>query len=158
MSGPIFHHPLLKDLDYYWRIEPQTKHTCTLQSFWKETNGSRREWVERDPFRYMRGACSHSISGRSLSLPSFFADNNKKYAWNIALKEYRGTVKTLMISVNGECALSQAERDPTADAVPQRGERRIQPWFKGIMPTASSVMTALATISAISGPTSKLST
>lgn len=54
-SGPIFHHPLVKDLEFYWRIEPETKHLCTMQSFWNQTENGKRDWVERDPFRYMRG-------------------------------------------------------------------------------------------------------
>ncbi|PWA00539.1 hypothetical protein BB558_003409 [Smittium angustum] len=38
-SGFIFNHPLLKDLDYYWRIEPDVKYFCD---------------IEYDPFKYMR--------------------------------------------------------------------------------------------------------
>jgi hypothetical protein len=55
MSGPIFQHPLLKDLDYYWRLEPETKHLCTFKSHWRQEKGKQPEWIERDPFRYMRG-------------------------------------------------------------------------------------------------------
>ncbi|KAJ2795212.1 alpha-1,2-mannosyltransferase ktr1, partial [Coemansia guatemalensis] len=38
-SGFIHKHPLLKDLDYYWRIEPDVEYYCDLPY---------------DPFRYMR--------------------------------------------------------------------------------------------------------
>ncbi|KAJ2078372.1 hypothetical protein H4R24_004522 [Coemansia sp. RSA 988] len=38
-SGFIHKHPLLQDLDYYWRIEPDVKYFCDLPY---------------DPFRYMR--------------------------------------------------------------------------------------------------------
>ncbi|KAJ2773406.1 alpha-1,2-mannosyltransferase ktr1 [Coemansia nantahalensis] len=38
-SGFIHKHPLLKDLDYYWRIEPDVKYFCD---------------ITYDPFRFMR--------------------------------------------------------------------------------------------------------
>ncbi|KAJ1831744.1 alpha-1,2-mannosyltransferase ktr1 [Coemansia sp. RSA 2706] len=38
-SGFIYKHPLLKDLDYYWRIEPDVHYYCDLPY---------------DPFKYMR--------------------------------------------------------------------------------------------------------
>jgi alpha 1,2-mannosyltransferase len=83
MSGPIFQHPLLKDLDYYWRLEPETKHLCTLNSHWRQVEGRKPEWVERDPFRYMR-------------------DNKKKYGWFMTMSEYRTTVMSLMLTTNSE--------------------------------------------------------
>lgn len=39
-AGFIYKHPLLKDLDYYWRIEPNVKYFCD---------------IPYDPFEYMRG-------------------------------------------------------------------------------------------------------
>jgi hypothetical protein len=83
MSGPIFQHPLLKDLDFIWRLEPETKHLCTFQSHWRQVEGQSVEWVERDPFRYMR-------------------DNKKKYAWFMTMSEYRTTVMSLMMTTNSE--------------------------------------------------------
>ncbi|UZJ55179.1 hypothetical protein CBS101457_004499 [Exobasidium rhododendri] len=80
MSGPIYQHPLLKDVDYLWRLEPETKHLCEYKSHWKTVNG-KAEWVERDPFRYMR-------------------DHKKKYGWVISTLEYRTTVMTLMAHIN----------------------------------------------------------
>lgn len=38
-SGKFFDQPLLKDLDYYWRVEPGVRFYCDLENF--------------DPFRYM---------------------------------------------------------------------------------------------------------
>ncbi|KAJ2305855.1 alpha-1,2-mannosyltransferase ktr1 [Coemansia sp. RSA 2706] len=38
-SGFVYKHPLLKDLDYYWRIEPDVNYYCDLPY---------------DPFKYMR--------------------------------------------------------------------------------------------------------
>ncbi|PWA00011.1 hypothetical protein BB558_003955, partial [Smittium angustum] len=38
-SGYIFRHPLLKDLDYYWRIEQDTNYFCD---------------IDYDPFRFMK--------------------------------------------------------------------------------------------------------
>jgi alpha 1,2-mannosyltransferase len=83
MSWPIYQHPLLKDIDYSWRLEPETRHSCTYKSHWKKVDG-KSEWVERDPFRYMR-------------------DNKKKYSWVISTLEYRGTVMSLMARVNRKC-------------------------------------------------------
>lgn len=51
MSYPIFEHPLVMEYDYYWRLEPHTRHFCDLTSAYEDG-----QWVERDPFRYMRGA------------------------------------------------------------------------------------------------------
>lgn len=79
-SGPIFDHPLVKDLEYSWRLEPETRHLCTYISHWKESNG-KREWIERDPFRYMKM-------------------NRKKYAWVITMTEFRSTVMSLMARTN----------------------------------------------------------
>lgn len=39
-SGKFFDQPLLKDLEYYWRVEPGVRFYCDLENF--------------DPFRYMK--------------------------------------------------------------------------------------------------------
>ncbi|PWN33815.1 nucleotide-diphospho-sugar transferase, partial [Meira miltonrushii] len=80
-SNTIFFHPLLKDLDYVWRIEPDTKHLCKYVSHYKKGSDGVLRWVERDPFRYMK-------------------EHGKKYAFSIAMKEYAGSVRTLFIHVN----------------------------------------------------------
>lgn len=41
-SGFFQHHPLLADVDYYWRVEPDVHFYCDLAY---------------DPFRYMRQQC-----------------------------------------------------------------------------------------------------
>lgn len=88
MSGPVYHHPLLANYDFIWRIEPQTQHLCTLQSHWKKQENGKHTWIERDPFRYMK-------------------ENKKRYAWIMTMSEYRSTVMRLMVSVNRECGSSK---------------------------------------------------
>lgn len=80
-SGALFRQPLLDNIDYYWRIEPETRHLCRFASHWRTTPDGRQEWVERDPFRYMR-------------------DHKKKYAFTITMKEYKHTIMSLMARVN----------------------------------------------------------
>lgn len=80
-SAPIYHHPLLKDLDYVWRIEPDTRHLCKFVSHYKKGSDGVMRWIERDPFRHMK-------------------ETGKKYGFAIAMKEYVGTVRTLFVHVN----------------------------------------------------------
>lgn len=60
-SGFFQHHPLLADVDYYWRVEPDVHFYCDLAY---------------DPFRYMRqqcvisGTCWHRLSNPSCAFPS----------------------------------------------------------------------------------------
>ena len=41
-SGFFYHHPLLADVDYYWRIEPDVHYYCDL---------------DYDPFVFMQQRC-----------------------------------------------------------------------------------------------------
>ncbi|OUM56052.1 hypothetical protein BVG19_g5713 [[Candida] boidinii] len=60
-SGYFFNHPLVKKLDWYWRVEPDVEFYCDLTY---------------DPFLEMK-------------------KNNKKYGFNIAIKELFDTVPNL---------------------------------------------------------------
>ena len=42
-SGFFYHHPLLADVDYYWRIEPDVHYYCDLNY---------------DPFVFMQQRCA----------------------------------------------------------------------------------------------------
>lgn len=47
-SGWFYRHPLLKDLEYYWRLEPSVKFFCD---------------IKYDPFRFMKD--NNKVSAQS---------------------------------------------------------------------------------------------
>lgn len=80
-SGFFYRHELLKDMEFYWRVEPQTRYTCNLvpgqggePTAWDDKTDGTGDFF--DPFRWMK------VKG-------------KKYGWVLSLKEYKSTIKTL---------------------------------------------------------------
>ncbi|CAO1637233.1 unnamed protein product [Sympodiomycopsis kandeliae] len=80
-SGFFYKHPLVKKLDYYWRVEPSTRFTCNLvpsngaiPTSWDSHADGRGDFF--DPFRWMNA-------------------NNKLYGWVLSLKEYQHTIRSL---------------------------------------------------------------
>lgn len=90
-SGFFFKHPLLSDLEYYWRVEPSTRFTCNLvppsgqqpRSWDTHADGNGDFW---DPFRWMKV-------------------NNKKYGFTLTMKEHYPTIRTLWPKARSECVI-----------------------------------------------------
>ncbi|PWN28992.1 glycosyl transferase, partial [Jaminaea rosea] len=89
-SGFFYRHPLVKDLDFYWRVEPQTRYTCNL------TDGTGDFF---DPFRWMK-------------------KHNKKYGWVLSLKEYQATIKTLWPKARMWLMKNPQYHSPNLDILP----------------------------------------
>lgn len=80
-SGFFYKHPLVRNLQYYWRIEPSTRFSCNLVPSqgrtpvkWDANADGRGDFF--DPFRWMSA-------------------NGKMYGWTLSLKEYHHTIRSL---------------------------------------------------------------
>lgn len=88
-SGFFYRHPLVRDLKYYWRVEPSTRFTCNIvpeqgrfPTSWDGNADGRGDFF--DPFRWMN-------------------DNGKMYGWVLSLREYQHTIRSLWPYTRSKC-------------------------------------------------------